>query len=272
MRAWVRVVIMSICVTAGLLVACGWAEEGEQLAATPEEVVTKFGDTLPMAMVVGPEHWQEVNRLLTKQSQQTLGEFGKEILDRWMMWMVFPQLVPGEVSQDGDTATVVAVPQRRPVHLKLVKEDGQWKIDLLTTMNALPEPFRPVLEPQPEAVSESPAPPAPPESPTVIEVTATNFHQEVLQAPQPVIVDFWAEWCGPCQPLKPILHELAAEYASKIKFCSLDVDKAQQIAGQHQIRAIPCLIMFKEGQEVARQVGLVPKATLKSWIDQHLQP
>ena len=141
--------------------------------------------------------------------------------------------------------------------------------------------------PRPESAPTSPPPippPSPPAAPTpieqpgavqpegasVIEVNSENFEQEVLNADTLVVVDFWAEWCAPCKALKPILVELAKEYADQVKFTSLDTDANQALARQYKVRAIPLLVFFKDGEEIHRLIGLRPKDDLKSEIDKIL--
>ena len=95
-----------------------------------------------------------------------------------------------------------------------------------------------------------------------MELTDQNFEQEVLKSATPVLVDFFAEWCGPCKIQDPIVEELAKEYAGKAKVMSLDVDANQQTASQYQVMSIPTLIIFKNGKAAARMMGLQRKDVL----------
>jgi thioredoxin 1 len=101
-------------------------------------------------------------------------------------------------------------------------------------------------------------------------VTRVNFDAEVLQSPLPVLVDFWAAWCGPCRAVAPTVEALASEYAGKLKVVKLDVDEAGDVAGQYGVQSIPTLILFKDGQPVERLVGNYPKPAILSKIQQHL--
>ena len=101
-------------------------------------------------------------------------------------------------------------------------------------------------------------------------ITAAEFEEKVLQSKEPVLVDFWAPWCGPCKMIAPILDEIAPEFAGKVKIVKINVDDNQLVAGQFGIRSIPTLLLFKNGQLVATQVGALPKNQLAAFINQHL--
>jgi len=102
------------------------------------------------------------------------------------------------------------------------------------------------------------------------ELNETNFEQEVLKSNIPVLVDFWAVWCGPCKMIAPIVEELAAEYEGKLKIGKVDVDNHQQIAMQYGIRSIPTLLVFKSGKVVEQIVGAAPKKSLVEKLSKHL--
>lgn len=101
-------------------------------------------------------------------------------------------------------------------------------------------------------------------------VTGENFQSEVLQSPVPVLVDFWAAWCGPCRAVAPALEEIAGEYAGKLKVVKLDVDENNEIAGRYNVVSIPTLMVFKGGQMVERLVGAYPKAAILSKVKAHI--
>ena len=100
--------------------------------------------------------------------------------------------------------------------------------------------------------------------------TDAGFDQEVLKSEQPVLVDFWAEWCGPCRMMAPTIDQIASEYAGKVKVGKLDVDSNVQTAGRYQIRGIPTLLVFKGGQVIEQKVGAVGKSDVKKMLDAHL--
>jgi thioredoxin 1 len=102
-----------------------------------------------------------------------------------------------------------------------------------------------------------------------VAVTDTSFETEVEKYQGLALVDFWATWCGPCRMIAPALDELATELAGKVKIAKVDVDDAPDVAARFGIRSIPCLVLFKNGQEVDRVVGAQNKTQLKGWIESH---
>jgi len=104
-------------------------------------------------------------------------------------------------------------------------------------------------------------------SPSIVTLTQENFAGEVLQSPTPVLVDFWAEWCGPCKMIAPVLNELADEYGSKVKIGKVNIDEHQGLAAEYGIRAIPTLLVFQNGQVAEQLVGARSKRDLKASLD-----
>ena len=103
-----------------------------------------------------------------------------------------------------------------------------------------------------------------------ITLTKTNFETEVLKSDKPVLVDFWAPWCGPCRMLAPVLAEVAAEKGDKIKVGKVNVDENPELAAQYGISGIPAMLLFKDGKVVATSVGFKPKSELESFIATHV--
>jgi thioredoxin 1 len=102
---------------------------------------------------------------------------------------------------------------------------------------------------------------------STVKVTDASFDADVLQSAEPVVVDFWAEWCGPCKMIGPSLEELAGEYAGKVKIVKLNVDENPAVAGKLGIRSIPTLMLFKDGKVASQKVGAAPKGELAKWIN-----
>jgi len=95
-----------------------------------------------------------------------------------------------------------------------------------------------------------------------------NFKIDVLDSKQPVLVDFWAEWCGPCKAIAPSLEELSEEMASELKIVKINIDENPSISQTYSIRSIPALMIFKDGEKISEKMGALPKSALQSWVNE----
>jgi len=104
----------------------------------------------------------------------------------------------------------------------------------------------------------------------VLSVSDASFNADVLQSDVPVLVDFWAEWCGPCKMIAPTVEEIAQQYQGRLKVCKMNVEENMTIPAQHGVRGIPTLILFKGGKVASQRVGAAAKPQLTAWIDSNL--
>ncbi len=104
----------------------------------------------------------------------------------------------------------------------------------------------------------------------ITHVSNDSFEEDVLKADRPVLVDYWAEWCGPCKMIAPILDEIADEYGDRIKVCKVNVDENGESAAKYGIRGIPTLLLFKNGDVEATKVGALSKSQLAAFLDSHI--
>ena len=103
-----------------------------------------------------------------------------------------------------------------------------------------------------------------------VKITDASFDADVLKSGTPVLVDFWAEWCGPCRMIAPALEELSGEYNGKLTIAKINIDENPKTPDKYNVRGIPTLMIFRDGQVAATKVGALPKSQIKAWIDQSI--
>ncbi len=285
MRTTTRWLGVALIVGLVVMTSSVCAQEEEQ-AQTPQQVVSDFSYALAGVLKEGHIDPALLSKVVGPKSLEALDRWGYRLIDPLSMYLIIPRLVAQEPAVDGDTATVAALLQPRSLEVKLVKEDGQWKVDLLGTLAGLPEPFAVTLEeleaqaagppgaaaPQPQSGEQPPAAdtgeaeqPSP-----VIEITLDNFKEEVLEAEIPVLLEFWADGCEGCDDLKPVFDELARDYDGTVRFGSVDVNRNIPLAIAYETNRIPCLVLFRNGEELARTIGYMNTQELQDWIEANL--
>jgi len=279
---WLAVAaIVSLAVTAGEV----WAQEEAQ-AKTPEQVVNEFSYALAAALRTSRIDPALLKKVITAKSQEALSKWSDRLIGLLGMYLIIPRLVAAQPTVHGDHATAHVAPQPRSLEVKLVKEEGQWKVDLLGTLAGLPEPFAVTAEeleaqttglpeaaaPQPESGEGAPAADTgEAEQPSaVVEITLDNFKEQVMEAEIPVLLDFWATGCDACDNLKPVFDRLAPDYVGTVKFGSVDVNRNIALAIAYEIHRIPCLVLLHDGEEIARDIGYKNQQELRDWIEQNL--
>jgi thioredoxin 1 len=103
-----------------------------------------------------------------------------------------------------------------------------------------------------------------------VKVTDSSFQSDVLDADKPVLVDFWADWCGPCKMIAPALEEISEELGEQVTIAKMDIMENPEVAGRMGVQSIPLMVLFKNGQPVAQKLGAAPKSQLKSWIESEI--
>ncbi len=279
---------VAVAVIVGLIVMTGpvWALQTAEQVRTPQQVVSEFSDALAAALKESQIDPNPLKKIVTAKSREALSRWGDQVVEPLGMYLIIPRLVPHESVVDGDTATVAALLQPRSLEVKLVNEEGQWKVDLLGTIAALPGPFAVTAEeleaqaaelpeaaaPQPQSGGQPPAADTGEAEQTgpVIEITLDNFKEQVLEAQLPVLLEFWSRDYDGWEDLRLAFDELARDYAGTVRFGSVDADRNIPLSIAYEVNRIPCLVLFRSGEELARTVGYMNKQELQDWIEQNL--
>ncbi len=275
---------LAAALVVGLVVMTGKvrAQEKEQ-ARTPEQVVSEFSYALAAALKESQIDSAPLNEVVGTKSREALSRWGDQVIEPLATYLIVPRLVPHESVVDGDTATVAALLQLRSLEVKLVKEEGQWKVDLLGTLAGLPEPFAVTAEelaaggaaPQPQLGEQPPAADTgeAEQSGPVVELSLANFKPEVLDAEVPVLVCFWAEQSDDALLLKLMLEDRAHDYIGQVKFAAVDTAQNIPLTIAFDVTEIPCLVLFRGEKELARRYPTTPVSPdeLDQWLAESLE-
>ncbi len=263
------------------LVGLAWPAETDGPQAPVAELIQQLQGALSANVETGAVSSEAFSQLLTQiaaapEEEQPRLLAAAGLLLAYALVATAPAAAP---PAEGEQATAsLAAP---PLAVALVNQEGRWQIDLAATFDALPLAVRknaPLLfsalikavgSGAPGLVVE-PGTPLP-EGNFVVEINDENFAEKVAQAPGYVLVDFSATWCPPCQALKPVFHRVAARNHDRLQFGTVDVDESEQAAERYRIQAVPTLILFKDGQPVARREGYMSEDLLQAWLDQNVR-
>lgn len=259
------------------LASLAWPAETDGPQAPVAELTQQLQGALSANAQTGAVSSEAFNQLLAQiaaapQEEQPRLLAAAGLLLAYALMATAPPAAP---NAEGDQATAsVAAP---PLEVALVNQEGRWQIDLAATFDALPLAVRknaPLLfAALLKAVPPGAGAPggAVPEGDFVVGINDENFGEKVLQAQGYVLVDFSATWCPPCQALKPIFHQVAARNHERLQFGTVDVDESEQAAERYRIQAVPTLILFRDGQPVARREGYMSEDLLQAWLDQNVR-
>jgi thioredoxin len=252
-------------------VAVTWAEEVPASAAVAGSLVAETQGLLGL-MAGGPFTAETLNAIVAQVNAAPEEDRDRLAAAAAVLFShALYAVPPAEASVEGETATVKL--QARPLDLVLVLKDGVWQIDLAQTAAAMPASARKNATLllgglyAPPAEEEAAEPAADP----VLELSDANFAAQVEQAQGLVMVDFFATWCGPCQAMKPVFHEFAAQNRARMKFGALDTDASPATARKYGIRAIPTVMVFQDGRKVAERVGFCSAEQLQAMVEPFLK-
>lgn len=266
-------------VAAALLIvglATGWALDASQPENVTADLVAQSQGLL--GLTAGGPFTADALNAIVKQVNAAPKEERDKLAAAAAVLMAYSLYVDksGEATVEGDNATVKL--QAQPLSVALVKQGEAWQVDLAKTLAGMPLGARknaPLLF----SSLYAPAPPAPAATThvtaahgdPVMELDDDNYAEKVEKAKGLVLVDFFATWCGPCNAMKPVYHQFAADYADRMKFGSIDIDQSPDTARKYKIEAIPTLILYQDGKKVAEEVGFCNADKIKAMVAPYLQ-